>query len=53
MLFRSQETEDVRAIIARNEQHLKERCQKLFIRFGEPQAVHTLNKDWDNWKEPQ
>lgn len=46
-----QEVESVHAIIAKDEQHLEERCAKLFVKFDKPLSCHKLNKDWDCWKE--
>lgn len=45
---RKPECTDTHAILARDLEHLKERCKELFIAFEAPHANFKLSKDWDD-----
>lgn len=42
-----QEITNTHAVIARDENHLSERCKELFFSFKPPIMSHRLNSDWD------
>lgn len=43
---RKPENLDLHAILARDYEHLKEKCARQFSRYYYPVAQHKLNKDW-------
>ena len=43
---RKPEKQDTHAIIAPNDEALREICTEMFIKFENYHAKHKLNKDW-------